>query len=168
MGHVRIGPIVLMISMMGMGLFVVVTILTGTGNVLGATYRFAWVPALFIGCVAPRASIYVLVLLAAYLDLFKKGLVVGGMMDFRDVFFVLAIPPIMLGGMVIHYIASFCLRIRPMTKRDSVLLSIATGLVLATSLLPLAKLAPKLPALQPLTNTACTERRYSLRWLSPA
>ncbi|MEO1835443.1 MAG: hypothetical protein ABGZ49_08110, partial [Akkermansiaceae bacterium] len=121
MGNVRIGPIVLMISMMGMGLFVVMTILTGTGNVLGATYRFAWVPALLIGCVAPRAAIYVLVLLAAYLDLFKKGLVVGGMMDFRDVIFVLAIPPIILGGMAIHYIASFCLRIRPMTKRDSVL-----------------------------------------------
>ena len=154
MGNVRIGPIVLMISMMGMGIFVVMTILTGTGNVLGATYRFAWVPALLIGCVAPRAAIYVLVLLAAYLDLFKKGLVVGGMMDFRDVFFVLAIPPIMLGGMVIHYIASFCLRIRPMTKRDSVLLSIATGLVLATSLIAIAKLGLNLVVLKPLANTS--------------
>jgi len=68
MGTIRIGPIVLMISMMALGLFVVMTILTGTGNVIGATYRFVWIPSLILGCVAPRVAMYALVIFATFLD----------------------------------------------------------------------------------------------------
>ena len=76
-----------MISMMALGLFVVMTILTGTGNVIGATYRFAWIPSLVLGCVAPRAAMYVLVIFATFLDVPKKLLVIANVlhMDFRIV-----------------------------------------------------------------------------------
>ncbi|MDP7108108.1 MAG: hypothetical protein QGH41_13565, partial [Roseibacillus sp.] len=93
--------------MMALGLFVVMTILTGTGNVLGATYRFIWIPALLLGCVAPRAAMYVLLIFATFLDIPKKFLVTANVlhMDFRDVYFILAVPPVMLLGMVTHYLA---------------------------------------------------------------
>lgn len=156
MGNARIGPIVLIISMIALGLIVVMTILTGPGNVIGATYRFAWIPALIVGCVAPRISIYVLAIFAAYLDVPKKFLVVANVLhlDFQDVYFILAVPPVMLLGMVMHYIASFALRVRPMTKRDSLLLFVATGLVAATSIIAIAKTGIGMQALKPLANTS--------------
>ena len=109
-----------MISMMALGLFVVMTILTGTGNVIGASYRFLWIPALLVGCVAPRAAIYLLAVFAVFLDVPKKLLVTANVlhMDFRDVYFILAIPPVMLLGIFIHYLAGFALRVRPMTRRE--------------------------------------------------
>lgn len=156
MGNFRIGPIVLMVTMMALGLFVVMTILTGTGNVIGATYRFVWIPAFLLGCVAPRASIYVLAVLAAYLDIPKKLLVIAGVlhMDFRDVYFILAVPPVMLLGMVLHYLASFALRVRLMTKRETLLFCVATFLVAATAAIAVAKTGVGAQMLKPLANTS--------------
>ena len=130
-----------MISMMALGLFVVMTILTGTGNVIGTTYRFLWIPALILGCVAPRASIYALAVFAVFLDLPKKLLVTANVlhMDFRDVYFILAIPPVMLLGVVIHYLSGFALRVRPMTRRDTTLMSVAILLVGVTAAMALAR-----------------------------
>ena len=107
MGTVRLGPIVTVIGMMLLGLVFVVTILTGPGNVLGATYRFLWIPALLMGCMTPRLAMYVLVVMAIYLDVPKKFLVVGDVMDFRDVYFILALPPVMLAGIVLQYVALY-------------------------------------------------------------
>lgn len=143
-----------MITMLALGLFVVMTILTGGGNVLGATYRFAWIPALVMGCVAPRTAIYVMAFLAAYLDIPKKLLVVGDVMDFRDIYFILAIPPVMLGGIVVHYLASFALRVRPMTRRDVILLLSATAMVVATAAFAILKSGVGLQVLKPLANTS--------------
>ncbi len=156
MGTIRIGPIVLMISMMGLGLFVVMTILTGTGNVIGSTYRFIWIPALLLGCVAPRVSMYVLVIFATFLDVPKKLLVIANVlhMDFRDVYFILAVPPVMLFGMVVHYLACFALRVRPMTKRDTTLFVIAGGLVAITAATALIRSGIGMQALKPLANTS--------------
>ena len=156
MGTIRIGPIVLMISMMALGLFVVMTILTGTGNVLGATYRFIWIPALILGCVAPRAAMYVLLIFATFLDIPKKFLVTANVlhMDFRDVYFILAVPPVMLLGMVTHYLACFALRVRQMTRRNTILFVIATLLVTTTAMIALVKGGFGMQALKPLANTS--------------
>ena len=156
MGTIRIGPIVLMISMMALGLFVVMTILTGTGNVIGTTYRFLWIPALILGCVAPRASIYALAVFAVFLDLPKKLLVTANVlhMDFRDVYFILAIPPVMLLGVVIHYLSGFALRVRPMTRRDTTLMSVAILLVGVTAAMALARSGIGMQALKPLANSS--------------
>lgn len=145
-----------MISMMALGLFVVMTILTGTGNVIGATYRFAWIPSLVLGCVAPRAAMYVLVIFATFLDVPKKLLVIANVlhMDFRDVYFILAVPPVMLLGMVVHYLACFALRVRPMTKRDTSLFIIAGGLVAITAAIALVRSGVGMQSLKPLANTS--------------
>ena len=118
MGTIRLAPIVVMISMMALGLFVVMTILTGTGNVIGMSYRFLWIPALLLGCVAPRASIYMLAVFAVFLDVPKKLLVTANVlhMDFRDVYFILAIPPVMLLGIFVRlrlrqYLQGSCVQI---------------------------------------------------------
>ena len=145
-----------MIAMMALGLFVVMTILTGTGNVIGATYRFVWIPAFVLGCVAPRASMYVLAVLAAYLDIPKKLLVTAGVlhMDFRDVYFILAVPPVILLGMVLHYLASFALRVRLMTRRETLLFCLAAFLVAATAIIAVAKTGVGMQMLKPLANSS--------------
>ena len=145
-----------MVTMMALGLFVVMTILTGTGNVIGATYRFVWIPAFLLGCVAPRASVYVLAVLAAYLDIPKKMLVIAGVlhMDFRDVYFILAVPPVMLLGMVLHYLASFALRVRLLTRRETLLFCVATFLVAATADIAVAKTGDGMQLLTPLATTS--------------
>ena len=156
MGTIRLAPIVVMISMMALGLFVVMTILTGTGNVIGMSYRFLWIPALLLGCVAPRASIYMLAVFAVFLDVPKKLLVTANVlhMDFRDVYFILAIPPVMLLGIFIHYLAGFALRVRPMTRRDTTLLGIAALLVGVTAATALARSGIGMQALKPLANSS--------------
>ena len=64
-----------MVTMMALGLFVVMTILTGTGNVIGATYRFVWIPAFLLGCVAPTwcGELRVLLPKRTSLDLWRVG-----------------------------------------------------------------------------------------------
>ena len=154
MGTVRLGPIVTVIGMMLLGLVFVVTILTGPGNVLGATYRFLWIPALLMGCMTPRLAMYVLVVMAIYLDVPKKFLVVGDVMDFRDVYFILALPPVMLAGIVLQYVASFSLRIRVFSRRAAVLLSTAVALVAATALFSIMKYGANPVVLKALANTS--------------
>ena len=154
MGTVRLGPIVTVIGMMLLGLVFVVTILTGPGNVLGATYRFLWIPALLMGCMTPRLAMYVLVVMAIYLDVPKKFLVVGDVMDFRDVYFILALPPVMLAGIVLQYVASFSLRIRVFSRRAAVLFSAAVALVAATALFSIMKYGANPVVLKALANTS--------------
>ena len=99
---------------------------------------------------------YVLLIFATFLDIPKKLLVIANVlhMDFRDVYFVLAVPPVMLLGMVTHYLACFALRVRQMTKRDTTLFIIATLLVATTAIIALVKGGVGMQALKPLANTS--------------
>lgn len=80
------------------GLYIVLQILTSGGNALGSLYRYLLPAAFIFGFMAPRASVFVLVLCAIYIDMGKKFLVAGENLYFIDLFFVLGIPPVMLLG----------------------------------------------------------------------
>lgn len=91
---------------LGLALMVGYTIGGTAGNALGATARFLTVASLFIGLLAPRISIYLLILYCAYLDVLKRSMVLWGQIGFFDLIFVLAPAPALVAGMCASFIIS--------------------------------------------------------------
>ncbi|MBK1833423.1 hypothetical protein [Roseibacillus ishigakijimensis] len=123
-----------------MVLFVVIQMLTSGRNALGEFYKYLLPMAFFLGFAAPKLSLYVLAILAIYVDLGKKLLVVGENLFFTDLFFVLGTPSVLLLGACL----SRSLRLffnwnspEVMLERKSFLLSI--GVMFALSILVLAR-----------------------------
>ena len=64
--------IVVVVGGLLVAMYILVSILTGFGNVIGATYKYFLPLSFCIGVLAPRASMFLLILVAGYIDFFKK------------------------------------------------------------------------------------------------
>ena len=79
-------------------LYISLSVFSGSGNQIGAMAAFLMVLSCIFGLVAPRASMYWLILLCAFSDLAKRLMTVFGDFGFLDVTKVLAIAPMAVAG----------------------------------------------------------------------
>ncbi|MGJ8676107.1 MAG: hypothetical protein ACSHX0_01175 [Akkermansiaceae bacterium] len=88
-------------------LYVIMQVMLSPGNVLGSLYKYFLPISFILGLLLPRFSVYLLIILAIYIDLAKKFMVIGGDLYFADLFFILGIPPVLLLGACISRSLSF-------------------------------------------------------------
>lgn len=101
---------------------VVYLVIISPGNVLGNTYKFLLPVSFLLGLFAPRASFYLIVFCAAYIDLFKRFMVFDFGLQHFDLYFILGIPPMIAVGIFISIITTYLLRWRKAEKGDFLLL----------------------------------------------
>ncbi len=80
------------------GPFVMLSILLGGGNEVAAFYEYLLAVLFIGGFVAPRGAFIFWLVLCGYTDLLKRFLVVTGHVTFADLYYVLGIPPVMIGA----------------------------------------------------------------------
>lgn len=81
-----------------------VMILSSGQNEVGALALTFSVVSLFLGMVAPQHAMHALVILAAFSDLLKRFLILGSSITELDIVYVLAMSPLLLAGVVLHYL----------------------------------------------------------------
>lgn len=87
-----------------MGLFVIASILLGHGNQLATLFRYLLVVGFLAGLIFPRGGLMFWLALCGYTDLLKRFMVVFGRVQYSDLYNVLGIPPVMLGGITLAVI----------------------------------------------------------------
>lgn len=94
---------VIALTLLG-GLFVMLSILLGGGNEIAAFYQYL-LGALFIAGVAtPRGAFIFWLVLCGYTDLLKRLMVVTGRVSFNDLYYILGLPPVMLGAITLSVV----------------------------------------------------------------
>jgi hypothetical protein len=110
--------------------YICVQTLLSKGSILGELYLYVAVGAFLLGLFSPRASIFALILCTAYIDFFKRLMVLGGNPDFFDVACSLATPPLLCAGAVLNLLLSLLMGKRKLTKDIIVTFLIATAFFL--------------------------------------
>ena len=84
-----------------MSLFVIASVLLGHGNQLAQLFRYLLVAGFLSGIMFPRGTLFFWLALCGYTDLLKRLMVVFGRVQYSDLYNVLGIPPMMLGGVTV-------------------------------------------------------------------
>ncbi len=79
-------------------LFVVVDLLTSGGNAVAQAYRYCFFGAAVFGLLSPKNGFYVLLFLTAYLDFFKRLMILDSGVAMMDLYFVLGVAPALICG----------------------------------------------------------------------
>jgi hypothetical protein len=106
--------------------YICVQTLLSKGSILGELYLYVAVGAFLLGLFSPRASIFALILCTAYIDFFKRLMVLGGNPDFFDVACSLATPPLLCAGSVINLTLSLLVGKKKLSKEIILTFLIAT------------------------------------------
>lgn len=78
--------------------YVASSILIDPGNQLAGLFYYVMLGSGVLGVIAPRLSFTLFILQCAYLDLFKRLMVIAGNITFTDLFWVLGIAPVTVMG----------------------------------------------------------------------
>lgn len=135
-------------------LYIIVSILSGFGNVLGATYKYFLPGALVVGVMAPRTSMFLLILCGGYIDFFKKLMAVDYNLYFVDVFYVLGVPPVLLLGICCGIFVGVAQGKVEMNRRFLELLALSLIVVTLFSVASIIKTGANMATLKSLSNTA--------------
>ncbi|WP_411845347.1 hypothetical protein AAFN60_16545 [Roseibacillus persicicus] len=146
-------------------LFIVVSIFTGFGNVIGRFYRYLLPAAFLIGASLPRFSMFLLFVCAGYIDVLKKAMAFDPSLFFIDLYFILGIPPMLLVGIAASFLSAIVLGKIEVDRRLSKLIVIAIAVLTVTSALGFMKAGLSAGTLKVLANSALY---YSLIVLVPA
>lgn len=146
--------IVVVVGGLLIALYIIVSILSGFGNVIGATYKYFLPAAFLMGVLAPRSSIYVLILCGGYIDFFKKLMAVDYNLYFLDVFYILGVPPILLFGTCCGILAKVAQGRVPLDKRFIKLFLLAGAVVGGFALAAIMKTGPSIATIKDLSNTS--------------
>ncbi len=87
-----------MIGGLLLAVYVSSSILLSQGNQLAGLFYWVTVACGLLGLIVPRASFSLLIIQCAYLDLFKRLMVIGGKITFDELFYVLGIAPVTVVG----------------------------------------------------------------------
>jgi hypothetical protein len=90
-----------------LGLYILVDVLLARSSSLGQLYLFVAIGSFVLGLANPKTAIYVTIFCTIYIDVFKRLMVIGGIPDFQNVAYVLAIPPLLIAGSVITLFLSY-------------------------------------------------------------
>jgi hypothetical protein len=99
-----------------LGLYILMDVLLARSSSLGQLYLLVAIGSFVLGLTNPRAAIYVTIFCTIYIDVFKRMMVIGGIPDFQNVAYVLAIPPLLIAGSVITLFLSFFMGNNKVTK----------------------------------------------------
>lgn len=91
-------PLVAIIGGMIVALYVAASILMDEGNQLAGLFFYLLLGSGLLGVVAPRLSFFLFIFQSAYLDLFKRLMIIAGNVSFTDLFWVLGIAPVTVVG----------------------------------------------------------------------
>ncbi len=100
------------------------------GNALGNLYRFLAIAAVIIAVIAPRASVWLLLLETAYLDFLKRLMTVAGNPDWLDITLVLAIAPMTSVGILVGVLVQYILGSLSLNRYHATLLGISLAIFL--------------------------------------
>ncbi|MEM0897928.1 MAG: hypothetical protein AAGJ79_13710 [Verrucomicrobiota bacterium] len=84
-------------------MIIMMEVLIGHGNNLGTLARFIAIGSFILGMMSGRMGLIWLMVNFAYGDLLKRVMVIFGNVNILDVTYVLAISPLTLSGVVVHY-----------------------------------------------------------------
>jgi hypothetical protein len=106
MNNISISRVIVTLLGLLFGMYVIMEALTSNTSILGRLYLFVAISALLIGLLKPRAAVYAMIFCTAYIDFFKRLVIVAGTPTNFDVACTLATPPLLCAGAVINIILS--------------------------------------------------------------
>jgi len=133
----RIGKAVGGFVILVVGLFAFVDALSGNENVIGQLYRVLVLAAPLVGFLAPKPSVYLLLICAGYIDGLKRLLVLDDHLSQLYLFYILGVPSLLLLGILLSILASSVM-VRNLSVVDSKILYV--GIVLCTFLVAVTAL----------------------------
>ena len=98
-------PLFAMIGGMIVALYVAASILMDEGNQLAGLFFYMLLGSALLGVLAPRLSFFLFIIQSAYLDLFKRLMIIAGNVSFTDLFYVLGIAPVTVAGIATGLVA---------------------------------------------------------------
>jgi hypothetical protein len=98
-------PLVVIIGGMLGALYVAASILMDEGNQLAGLFFYLLLGSGILGLLAPRLSFFLFIFQTAYLDLFKRLMIIAGTVTYSDLFWVLGIAPITVAGIAAGLVA---------------------------------------------------------------
>jgi hypothetical protein len=134
MNGLNVKAIVSILFGLSLGLYVMVEVLLARSSSLGQLYLFVAVGAFIIGLTNPKTAIYVMLFCTVYIDVFKRLMVLGGNPNFNDVAYVLAIPPLLIGGAVTSVFLAYTVGRKKITKYIVYAFIVSIVVVAVTSL----------------------------------
>ena len=143
-----VAPIAIIAGMLA-GLFVIASVLLSSGNQLAALCRFLLVGGFVFGFLFPRAGLLFWLGLCGYTDLLKRLLIVSGRISFNDLYYVLGMPPVMLGGITLAVLVGAVTGRFELQRGQWKLLFVACGLVLFSAALAAKESGGSLGAIGP-------------------
>lgn len=81
--------------------YVMLSVLLGGGNTIGALAQFLSVGSFILAVLQPRVALYLMVLYAGYSDLLKRMMIFDGHVTMNDIMWVRALCPLTLAGICI-------------------------------------------------------------------
>ena len=117
-----------------LGLFILVDVLTGTGNALANTYLYAAIGGFLLGLAAPKNSIIPILLLSVNVDLLKRFMVVYGYTAEQDLYWIMGLAPLMLFGIVLNLVLSHLTGKARLPQEHQILFIVATILCSALTI----------------------------------
>lgn len=140
MNNAPLNRIVIGTAALMLALYLIVSILLSSGNSLGKFYFYSAIAALFLGLVAPRQAVVASLFSTAYIDLAKRLMVAYGQPSYMDLYYILGIPPLLIGGACVSIFMGIFMGKRKWTK-ETVLSLVVVAFFLLVALLSAGGLA---------------------------
>lgn len=106
MQNLSITRIIVLISGIFFALYILVEAITSPTSVLGRLYLYVAIAAFLTGVLRPRVAIFILIFCTAYIDFFKRLMIIAGAPTNIDVMCSLATPPLLCAGAMINLVLS--------------------------------------------------------------
>lgn len=87
-------------------IYILIEAITSRTSVLGKLYLYIAIAAFLTGLLKPRVAIFVLIFCTAYIDFFKRLMVIAGEPTNVDLIYSLATPPLLCAGAMINLMLS--------------------------------------------------------------
>jgi len=136
-GSINFKAIVTILFGISMGLYILIEVLNARTSSLGQLYMFVAIGAFVYGLTNPKQSIYVMLFMTVYIDVFKRMMVIGGNPTFVDVAYVLAAPPLLIAGCFISIFLAYTVGRKKIT-REIVLAMIVSALMVGLTVVGVA------------------------------
>ena len=99
------GTLLIILVVMLVALYAVVDLLLTSGNMFSRLSLMIMIPCALVGLMARRNAMILFLISCGYVDLLKRLLVVDGQISKMDLYYVLGIPPVTLGAILISTLA---------------------------------------------------------------
>ncbi len=110
MQNISISRIIVLMLGLFFATYILIEAITSRTSVLGRFYLYVAIAAFLTGVFKPRVAIYALIFCTAYIDFFKRLMVIAGVPTNFDVMCSLATPPLLCAGAMINLLLGAIVR----------------------------------------------------------